>query len=389
MTVSLKNARLRIPNAFRFLLALGWGILGFVPAVLAVVASIPLWASILVPLFYMTGIYGLARAWLGNWRSLRGHVRADENGLFLDGKRVVARKRLLHGYVHIDGATQFLRLARRSLLTPRPIDIEITDESQANELLAAMRLDAKTSVGEYAMLHGHRRTALVKESAVVGVMLALLTGFFLGLLHPSTPFQVTITTGIGFAVSTLSVLLYGISQAIRLSVGADGILLWRWPGSRRFISFADIREVTAEGRDFTIILRDDTKLAVHQGSDFAENERDNSALVGRIRAALAAYRETPAAPRISGIDVTSDKRASYRTTALPEDQLWRIVEDPSAPASERTAAAGALRLELDDSGRQRLRVAAGASASKELRVALEELAEDDDVTPGKRARLSR
>ena len=70
--------------------------------------------------------------------------------------------------------------------------------------------------------------------------------------------------------------------------------------------------------------------------------------------------------------------ASYRAAVLPDEELWRIVEDASASASERVGAALALRHGIDDAGRTRLRLAAEACAENRLRVALETATLDDD-----------
>ena len=55
-----------------------------------------------------------------------------------------------------------------------------------------------------------------------------------------------------------------------------------------------------------------------------------------------------------------------------------MIESPSLDPSHRAAAAVALRDQLDDEGKRRLRVAADACASPKVRVALEAAAEDDD-----------
>jgi hypothetical protein len=66
---------------------------------------------------------------------------------------------------------------------------------------------------------------------------------------------------------------------------------------------------------------------------------------------------------------------------MPADVLWRVAEDAFASADARAGAAMALRAALDDHGRTRLRVAADACATPELRAALEAIASDeDDVT---------
>jgi hypothetical protein len=57
---------------------------------------------------------------------------------------------------------------------------------------------------------------------------------------------------------------------------------------------------------------------------------------------------------------------------------WRTVEDPASDRRRRAGTAVALRESLDEVGRVRLRVAAAASASPRLRVALEKVASPID-----------
>jgi hypothetical protein len=61
------------------------------------------------------------------------------------------------------------------------------------------------------------------------------------------------------------------------------------------------------------------------------------------------------------------------------DRLWSVLEDGASAPAHRAAAAVALSPHLDDAGRQRVRIAAQATATPKLRVALEAAAEDDDV----------
>jgi hypothetical protein len=69
----------------------------------------------------------------------------------------------------------------------------------------------------------------------------------------------------------------------------------------------------------------------------------------------------------------------HRTAPIPEDRLWRIAEDPNASPTARAGAAVALTPSLDDAGKARIRVAADATASPKLRVALEAAAETDEA----------
>jgi hypothetical protein len=63
---------------------------------------------------------------------------------------------------------------------------------------------------------------------------------------------------------------------------------------------------------------------------------------------------------------------------MAAEMLWEVVEDPAVDSTARAGAAMMLRRTLDDGGRARLRVAAGACASPRLRVALDAVADGGD-----------
>jgi hypothetical protein len=115
-------------------------------------------------------------------------------------------------------------------------------------------------------------------------------------------------------------------------------------------------------------------------------DEEGPALEKRIREALALHRarnvNAAAAVNRGGrttsewLEATSERRPTYREAHVPDEELWNIVEDAAASPTERAGAALALRRELDDAGRHRLRIAAGACAEKKLRVALESVAEN-------------
>jgi hypothetical protein len=68
----------------------------------------------------------------------------------------------------------------------------------------------------------------------------------------------------------------------------------------------------------------------------------------------------------------------YRQAAVPREQLWDVVEGAAADPSERVLAAEALKTgELDVDERKRLRVAAEHCAEPKVRIALEQLLDDE------------
>jgi hypothetical protein len=75
---------------------------------------------------------------------------------------------------------------------------------------------------------------------------------------------------------------------------------------------------------------------------------------------------------------SAEARASHRRAPVPQERLWRVLEDPKVEPLERAAAAVALKPELDAAGRSRLERTAATIAAPRLRIALDAVAEDAD-----------
>ena len=207
---------------------------------------------------------------------------------------------------------------------------------------------------------------------------ALLSGTGLGLtamiFAPLAAFVVTI------------LLLFWPAHVV---VGADGIL-WRWYGARRFIPWKEV--VAQEGtdriaggyHDIVIQRRDGSAMRLPQAATassidqaslrarvdalfHAHAEHGNDAVIDRlVRSSRSLVSWRAALGRVRGNE-------GYREMGIPDETLWRIVEDASAPEDARVGAAVALRHAEDAA--PRLRVAAGAVVSPQLRVALEAAAD--------------
>ena len=348
---------------------------------------------------YFPGIVGLFKAWTGWWREECGKLRADETGLWLGERCVIRRDAVDHAYVLRRKERTYVRFGR----TLRHVEVEVGDSAEAEALLAAMRLDSGRSLAQYSMTHGTWRASFLRAAAstlpvLVAPGVAFLFGGTLRLLLGS------------LLVGSVLTCLYAFNMWVRVSVGADGIRL-RHPLQRaRFVPFAAIEGAETDGTDVTMRLNDGEILRVHSPAGANAKRRgflsgpialsdrvlEARKLVERIEEQLAmrraranadapvfarAGRETDAWLReVAG---ATEANASYRTPAVPADELWRIVEDTAAPATARAGAAAALRQALDDDGRVRLRAAADACAAPRLRVALEMVAstDDDDLRP--------
>ena len=203
------------------------------------------------------------------------------------------------------------------------------------------------------------------------------------------------------AIASPSLLLaacVGAFSQVRSSidVGADGILR-TWLRYRQFIPLRAIREAKVAGGDeIAVHLESGERVRVifaRNAHDIAGVERRNrDAALMRLNRSLEANRNVSSPTwliahlgcrgrdRAQWVRDLADAHATasdYRASALRDEDLWRILEDPLAPEDARAGAAIALRRSDDPRAAARLRVAAEAIASPRLRVTLEASARED------------
>src|SRR5204862_2118381 len=103
--------------------------------------------------------------------------------------------------------------------------------------------------------------------------------------------------------------------------------------------------------------RIDEALAANRAGDEGE---DASAILRRSREGRDLGAWVGALRKLLG------QEATFRAQPVAPDALWRVVEDGAADAPARAAAAIALAPSLDEQGKGRLRVVAGATAEPKL-----------------------
>jgi hypothetical protein len=284
------------------------------------------------------------------------------------------------------GSTVCLRDRFRRVL----FEAEVASEDQALAILRVLGLDASRKRAEF---RGAAPAAATYPRYLVS--LALTTGFVVG-LH-----VLLRTLGIGLgAFATMGGILPFILAAglpSTIVIGVDGILL-RWLWARRFIPMSEITGVTPAGeRSIRIQLASGKVEMLH-----TSNSRRNSilslaphrdAVLARLLEAWSSHRERGPTADVAALVARGTRNPvewrraleqlasadpGYREPALRDEDLWRVVEDPRAREDARAAAAVLLRSRLDDGGRARVRIAAEASASPRLRVALDAAAAGSD-----------
>jgi hypothetical protein len=286
----------------------------------------------------------------------RVRAEADQEGLSLGGKRVLARSEIAAAYYH--PATRTVRFRPHAQLLRRRREIEVRDEAEARELLDALHLAPSQCAATYDEPIAPK---VIRAVLSVTVLLMLLIGL-VGDVSAWWQFA------LGFLLVEIGALFYRNS----IRIGADGVLV-----GRRFMPWRQVKSVIEKKTGAVLVL--DT------GKRVRLSHRDGAAVGARAREELAAFRarESRAEAELllaRGTRSTDqwlrDLRAmtngpGYREGALPVEHLWRVVEDSAATPGARAGAAIALQGALDEDGRARLRAAAETSAAPRVRVALE------------------
>ena len=315
---------------------------------------------------------------------------ADADGVSIDGARVLERRKVRRGYVQPWGdRPPTVRLVGRSGLPL--LEVEVADEDEGHALLDAMRLGVSHQATRFSGKSPLRATKVGRVALPF-----LVGGFVSGASFLAHHFHFFLAPVVPLLAVAMSAALFAVPSSIH--VGADGILVtWLW--RRRYYSFSDIAGVRLQGRAVRLWLHSGEAIDLAGASGGRALDRMRvAALVARVQAALDAARQGKLPTNVAALVARGgrttedwaravrsilggDGGGDYRSNAVPEENLWRVTEDPTAEETARVGAAVALRAKLDDDGRARMLRVAEASVSPKVRVALRAAAgvEDDAV----------
>ena len=327
------------------------------------------------------GLGGVLYTWSRNPAPLEFPARAhaDERGLFVDGRRLFAARRIVGGWSQprAHGPPVVHVRARWG----RGVGLVVRDVEHGRSLLRALDVDPTRASAHYWALArpmGEPK-AFARAAALIGLVLAF--GMVAGQAAP---------VALALAVVALVVMLVGVALPTHVVVGADGVLL-RWLGTARFVAWSRVIAVEEFDGGVVIALDGGEWVTLRTPPEHERHCPERAAMVERMRVAWRAQahvRPDEAAARLvrrSGGRTREWVRAmralvhegrGYRAASVPPERLWRIVEDPRGDRAARTGAALALAPLLDETGRDRLRSAAFACAEPRLRVALKTAATD-------------
>ena len=267
-----------------------------------------------------------------------------------------------------------------------PIEVSVESRADGDRLVEALGLPSEPVV-PFARLS----IGAPWKRDVPGLLLVMV-GLFARLEMGMTLLPVALFILIGWA---LAVAGRQFGEA-RVTAGTDGLYVDRVFPKGIFVPFTAIADlkVGVSARAPTVTLRTHAGRSLplsfpgpYRDPECRAGERDE--LVRRIGEGMSRP-----ATRTDGEEVHVDRGdrstsawlrflreasrgAGYRTGVVAE-RLWALVEDPRAQASVRGAVAAAFAPTLDDNGRERLRVAARASAEPQLRRVLAASADGAD-----------
>lgn len=321
-------------------------------------------------------------------------VGFSRDGVHVEGRLVLPTARIAGTrFLGRRGALQFVGPYGTVAL-----EVAVDDEAEADELLAALELDAKRRKARFKLpLPLDRRQSVVLATILLVPILAMLAG---QTLLARAALANGVEDGLRFLsfVFAITPVVAAVARGARAEVGADGVTvthLWR---KATWIPFSDVVAVDPWGyvARFTLGSGDHVDvLAGTTGADDAVND-----FVGTVERALTAYRartgdgalatllarggRTDDAWRaaLQGLRSEVPRDGAYRTRAIRDDDLWAIVDDPGAAEESRAAAAYVL-FGRDGSTevKTRLRVSAETVAAPRLRVALQAEEDEDCLQP--------
>ena len=304
-----------------------------------------------------------------------GTLRVEGEALFWNGAPVFARGEVREAIAYTNGPRHGVRVRSRW----RTSHFDLNTREEADRIVEALGKDSSQATMSFAGGAG-----AFAGFTYIGPQLFQLAHGWVGF----------VLVALGATVLPLTLMLV---TRTRWVIGADGLLVRRGFGRRRFVAYPEIAKLAVEGAVLAVVLRDGTQVALTSADDTKETSRPvvgSHALATRIERACAR-----AAERRSTVDVAAalargdrdvgswmkslrellDRPATYRVAPVPRDHLWTALEDVRQPAEVRAAAAAALQPALAEHEVPRLRVAASACASPRLRVALEAAGAKDEM----------
>lgn len=395
-----KSSELALVRRNPWMLALGASPLA---AVLACIISAILFKSIMplifIPHFLILSAALTALIWIRNPRAreIENSVRVNNDGVQIDGVMILPREQIKAGFVVPRPNKQPLVRIERKGFGPA-VEIRVENEEEGRDVLRRLGLDASQTIASFVLPSRFFAIELQQgqNATLMGILFILIAILSRFVRTNVTAFPVVI----GF--TALGLALAALLTRTHVRIGADGIVL-KWFRTQRFIPYDELQAI--ESYQETGIRRNrwaGVRLRLQSGEIVTLPIAAASEVGGprvrlvtnRLQEAFADHKRgkpvSPEARLLRGersIEAwVRDLRragagaaANHRIAPIPIEKLLEVAEDPHADPIMRANAAIALGANTENGEfRNRLRIAAQATAAPRLRVALERAATVDD-----------
>ncbi len=309
--------------------------------------------------------------------------------------------RVENGVLSVDGPVP-LRLARAEITQAavipgrglhledrkgREIDLDL-DTTEAHALLDALALEPAEHRYRFAW---RNRRARVWSFVLGFLSLSFAASLPMMLTAAAQPSMLALGCMLASSPWLVAELASRWWSSRSVEIGLDGVLATS-PGTRALLRFENIRDVASDADALRITTNDGV---VHRVLSDADDEGIRSAILDRLREARAIAKSRGGEGSVALALLERGSRTlgawrgelasiltaakGFRAAAVGADDLAVVMDDTSATAEQRIAAAIALGAVPEN--RARIRVAAETSVSPKMRVALDALAdgEHDDA----------
>lgn len=310
-------------------------------------------------------------------RAPRGAVRIDQRGVHL-GATIIPRETIGRAIFVPKSGARGAHLALRAPDGARIAEIGMDSEEHARRFVETLALPPRP---EAQIIQG---VSPLTAKAGAALVLGLLSGVALAIA--GAPFHLPLLVPIGLVLAAVAALSF---SSATFFVGADGLRLTTRLDDR-FVPWGDVVAVRQTARGIEMDTRRgnvDLSVTPYFRPYYEHEKIAHAALWTSVQAALATFRSGQTSDTAGLLERRGrtfeewqrslgarDGEGDFRTATLDDDRLWEIVENVTAKATARAAAATLLAKGADEPRRTRLRIASEASAAPRLRVVLDEAA---------------
>ena len=315
----------------------------------------------------------------------RSAIEASTEGLRIGGE-LVPRASLSTALLRRESGRSYVTLRNKSRMGGH-VDVEVSDDEQADRLCRALALDAASTTAEFTLFRAQkasRRARAFALAAVAGVM--VMVGWTAA-LSTLPAFLIPLLLVAPLLLMLVAIPIVAFHRRVKLRVGADGLVVREGFGRRRFVPHDDVTETRASG-NHVVLAQKKGDLVYSVGEERRRRRREEleqtaQSIVWRIDKAREAYRELAGdAPQAAlALDrgeasarewldrlraIGAGANATFRSAQMTREQLLRVVESTTAAAKARLAALAALHDGLTEEEKPRIRVAAERCAEPAL-----------------------